>query len=78
MAKTSMSKRPTQKVGRAEVMIEADTLRLSNVDARLLEETTPRTMPMMIDKIVETPSSTRVFWSLPCCMTCVAMGAPFW
>src|SRR5438552_15902264 len=77
-AKTRMNNRPIQNVGRAEVVIDADTLRLSRMELRLLAETIPSTAPMLIPRMVDTPRSTRVFRSRPGAITCVEMGWPFW
>jgi hypothetical protein len=60
-ANTSMSTRPIQKVGRANVERETDTVKLSRKDPRLAEAAIPRTTPIMIAIMVDDPSRIRVF-----------------
>src|SRR2546427_10794071 len=77
MARTSIRTSPIQKVGRANVEREADTVALLRIESRLLDATIPRTTPIIMARIVDDPSSSRVFFSLLCCFMFVAIDCPF-
>src|SRR2546425_12777384 len=68
MAKTRIRTSPIQKVGRANVEREADTVVLSMKESRLLDAIIPRTNPMIIARIVDDPGRNRGFCSRCCCM----------
>src|SRR2546428_14104364 len=78
MAKTRIRTSPIQKVGRANVEREADTVVLSMKESRLLDAIIPRTTPMIIARIVDDPRRGRVFCSRCCCLMLVALDWSFW
>ena len=77
IARTSMRTSPIQKVGRAKVESEADTVALSTRESRLADAIIPSTTPMIIAMMVEDPSRSRVFVSRCCCIMLVEIDWPF-
>src|SRR2546427_9189915 len=77
MANTSIRTSPIQKVGRANVEREADTVVLSKKESRLLDAIIPRTTPIIMARVVDDPRRSRVFFSLFCFILFVAFDLPF-
>src|SRR3989475_12965107 len=77
MARTSIRTSPIQKVGRANVEREADTVGLSRIESRLLDATITRSTPIIMARVIQDSSSSRgVFWPF-CFFFFVCYGLPF-
>src|SRR2546428_9753126 len=77
MAKTRIRTSPIQKVGRANVEREADTVALSRKESPLLDPTIPRTTPIILARVGDDTSRTRVFFALFCFFYLVSCACPF-
>src|SRR2546421_12886389 len=77
MANASIRTSPIQKVGRANVEREADTVVLSREESRLLDAIIPRTTPIIMARMGEDPSKSKGFFSLFFCFIFVVMDLAF-
>src|SRR2546427_12391281 len=76
MANTSIRTSPIQKVGRANVEREADTVVLSRKESRLLDAIIPRTTPIILARVGDDPRGSKGFFSLFCFIFFVCFGLP--
>src|SRR5256885_3572120 len=76
MANTSIRTSPIQKVGRANVEREADTVVLSKKESRLLDAIIPRTTPIIMARVGGEPRGGQVVFSLFCFILVRGMDWP--
>src|SRR5256885_15010788 len=77
MANTSIRTSPIQKVGRANVEREADTVVLSKKESRLLDAIIPRTTPIIMARVGGDSRGGRGVFCLVCCIFFVCLDWAF-